>query len=181
MNDKIKQDLSTLIDDELHDESALNGLLSDSEAQATLARYSIIKDVMRNRYAKGATDIAAQVRHQLEQEATVITPKQWFNRSKLIQQASGLAIAATVAAVAVMTVGDFSASKVEQTQVAVGPITDQPIKMTSAVQKKLNGYLVSHNEYSAKSKMQGIISYSRIASSPTARRLVVQTGAKLEK
>lgn len=182
MNDEMKEKLSAYLDNESHDENLLSELLSSDSAQATLTHYQVISDVMRNRYAHGAMDLAGRVSLALQQEATIVTPKRWFTKPRVVQQAAGLAVAATVAAVSVFVVGDFSASPVDGNRLAVvEPITDQPIKMTSAVQKKLNGYLVSHNEFSASGKMQGILPYSRIARMPSNERLVVQTGAKIEK
>lgn len=182
MNDEMKEKLSAFIDDEIHDERTVEALLADDEARTTLSNYRVISDVMRNRYSHGTIDIASRVSQALEAEATIITPKHWFNTSRVMQQAAGLAVAATVAAVAILVVGDFSSDPVKQEQVAtIGPITDKPIRMTSAVQKKLSGYLVSHNEFSASGKMQGILPYSRIASPTSGQRLVVQTGATLEK
>jgi len=182
MNDEMKEKLSAFIDDEIHDDNVIDALLADDKAREKLTSYRVISDVMRNRYAQGSVDISARVSQELDKEATIVTPKRWFTAPKIMQQAAGLAVAATVAAVAILVVGDFSSSPVKQNQVVtVGPITDQPIQMTSAVQKKLSGYLVSHNEFSATGKMQGILPYSRIASSPTGQRLVVQTGAKIEK
>ena len=99
-----------------------------------------------------------------------------------MKQTAGIALAATVAAVAILVVGNFSATTNTQTTVAVGPITDKPVRMTSAVQRKLNGYLVSHTEYSASSQMKGMLPYTRIASFAPGQRVATQneSGATLE-
>jgi len=189
MNDDMNEQLSAFIDDELHDDVLLREIAHNQQAQQTVARYQLIGDVLNNRYVPGSLDVSARVHSALEQEATIIAPKKWFAKVNVMKQVAGLAVAATVAAVAILVVGDFSASVNSAGTIAAGPtanqpigtITNQPIQMTSAMQSKLNGYLVSHNEFSASSRMKGMLPYYRIASSVRGERVEVKAGAKLEK
>ena len=181
MNDDLNEKLSAFIDNDLHDDALIDELSNNPQARATMVRYRLIADVLNNHYIPSGVDVSSRVHAALDQEATIISPKRWFTKSNVLKQMSGLAVAATVAAVAILVVGDFSPENAESTNVAVGPITYQPIQMTSAMQRKLNGYLVSHNEFSASNRMRGVLSYSRIASSTRGERIVVKAGATLEK
>ena len=174
MNDDINERLSAFIDNELHDDGLIDELSNNDEVRATMGRYRLIADVLNNHYVFGGVDVASRVHDALEQEATIIAPKGWFTKSNILKQVSGLTVA-------IMVVGDFSADQKQLTNVVVGPITNQPIQMTSAMQSKLNGYLVSHNEFSASNRMRGVLSYSRIASSTRGERITVKAGSTLEK
>ncbi len=181
MKDDINERLSAFIDNELHDDVLIEEISRNEQMRAKMVRYRLIADVLNNHYMPASADVSSRVHDALEQEATIITHKRWFTKSNLLKQLSGLAVAATVAAVAILIVGDFSPTQIPPANVAVGPITYQPIQMTSAMQRKLNGYLVSHNEFSASNRMRGVLSYSRIASSARGERIVVQAGTTLEK
>jgi len=176
MNNEMKERVSAFIDGEVHNKDIMDELQHDKEMRATMARYSLIGDVLNNRYTSGSHELAAKVHDALDAEATLVTPQQWIQKNKLMKHAAGLAVAATVAAVAIMVVGNFSPTTETGLSVAVGPITDKPIRMTSAVQRKLNGYLISHTEYSASGQMKGMLPYTRIASF-TAGQRVVSPGA----
>lgn len=182
MNNEMKERLSAFIDGEVHNNDIVDKLEHDKEMRATMARYSLIGDVLNNRYASGSHELAAKVHDALDAEATLIAPRQWMQKPRLMKQAAGLAMAATVAAVAILVVGNFSPTtatgvSVAISPVAVGPITDKPIRMTSAVQRKLNGYLISHTEYSASDQMKGMLPYTRIASFTAGQRSVSPSAA----
>jgi len=186
MKDEMKEQISAFIDNEQYDADVIKQAGVDPELVAAMTRYSIISDVLNNRYTADTHKLADKVHAALEDEATLIAPKQWFHPSKVMKQTAGLTVAATVAAVAILSVGNFSPSNITETTVAVGPITDKPIRMTSEVQRKLNGYLVSHTEYSASSKMKGMLPYTRIASFAPGQRDdskadTSSTGVALEK
>lgn len=185
MTDEKKEQLSAFIDNEAYDSSIIEQTEQDAEISATMTRYSLISDVLHNRYSAGSHELASRVHDSLNNEATLIAPKQWVKTPKIMKQAAGLAMAATVAAVAILVVGDFSPANRPETTVVIGPVTDKPIRMTSEVQRKLNGYLVSHTEYSASSRMKGMLPYTRIASFAPGQRVDSQsvsssTGAALE-
>lgn len=183
MNNEMKERLSAFIDGEVHNNDIVTELKHDKEIRATMARYSLIGDVLKNSYIPGSHVLADKVHDALEEEALLITPRQWMQKNRLMKQAAGLAIAATVAAVAILVVGNFSPTTETGVSVAISPITDQPIRMTSAVQRKLNGYLISHTEYSASGQMKGMLPYTRIASFTPGQHVAsqaTQSGAVLE-
>jgi len=184
MRDEIKEQISALVDSETYDQDIIDQVKHDDELRATMTRYSLVGDVLNNRYEPGSHELAAKVSDSLHDEATLITPQQWLKKPRLMKQTAGIALAATVAAIAILVAGNFSATTNTQTTVTVvvGPITDKPVRMTSAVQRKLNGYLVSHTEYSASSQMKGMLPYTRIASFAPGQRVATQieSGATLE-
>lgn len=182
MKDDIKEQISAFIDNEAHESEIIELSEHDTEVRATMVRYSLISDVLTNRYSAGSYELSGKVSDALENEATLIAPRQWLHKPTIMKQMTGLAVAATVAAVAILFVADFSPIKDKQTTIAVGPITEKPIRMTSEVQQKLNGYLVSHTEFSASSQMKGMLPYTRIASFPQGQRAASQSdsGAALE-
>lgn len=164
MNENMKEKLSVFMDDESKDSAVVALLSDDEEARSIWARYHLISDVMHNRYTKDVEKLSARVSAVLANEATLVTPKQWFNSRFVMKQVAGLAMAATVAAVAIIVVRDVPQTDTTSGQLAIAPITKQPIRLTAAVEKKLNGYLVSHNEFSASTRMKGMLPYSRIVS-----------------
>jgi hypothetical protein len=186
MKDEMKEQISAFIDNEKYNAKIIEEAEQDAELLATMTRYSLISDVLNNRYAEGSHELASKVHDVLANEATLITPRKWLHPSRIMKQAAGLAVAATVATTAILVVGDFSPENVKDTTVAIGPITDKPIRMTSEVRRKLNGYLVSHTEYSASSQMKGMLPYTRIASFAPGQAIntqaaTTQAGTALEK
>lgn len=180
MNEKLSENLSAFMDGESKDSSVVEALSKDDEARATWARYQLISDVLNNRYSKDIEKIAERVNAALADEATIVTPKQWLNSKHLMKQVAGLAVAATVAAVAIIIVRDVPQTVTSVEQVAIAPITHQPIRLTAAVEKKLNGYLVSHNEFSASTRMKGMLPYSRIVSQAPGQLVSQDTGPNAE-
>lgn len=180
MNENLHENLSAYMDDESHDAAVVDVLSSDNEARATWVRYHLIRDVLHNRYTKDIEKIAERVSAALAEEATIVAPKQWFNSKHAVKQVAGLAMAATVAAVAIIIVRDVPQTVTSAEQVAIAPITRQPIRLTAAVEKKLNGYLVSHNEFSASTRMKGMLPYSRIVSQAPGQLVSQDTGPNAE-
>lgn len=161
MSEQIKERLSAFMDGELHDSSFVDQLESDHEVIATWTRYHLIRDVMHRNYMADASVLSQRVASVLRDEPTVLAPRQG---KKLLKQASGWAIAATIAAVAILVVRQPEPLPDAQPSLAVGPITQQPVRLTAAAESKLSSYLVSHNESSASSRMKGMLPYTRIIS-----------------
>ena len=180
MNENIKENLSAFMDGECKDSAVVDALSKDDEARATWVRYHLISDVLSNRYSKDIEKVAERVSTVLANEATIITPKQWFNSKNAIKQVAGLAMAATVAAVAIIVVRDVPQTVTPQEQIAIAPITQQPIRLTDDVEKKLNGYLVSHNEFSASTRMKGMLPYTRIVSQAPGQLVSQEAGYNAE-
>jgi len=206
MNEQ-RENLSALIDDYQQsesDQSLLNDVLGDVNQQYTLRRYQMIGEVMRNETPEAIKlDFAAGVMSQIENESVLQVKQQpaikesqqsTWSWSVLFKPVAGLAVAATVAFVAVTGLQlqpaavdqaesvvsvDDSRAKVEF--LASMPVINRGLSTVSVnaknstsqsgmnwkikrngpeIQKKLNTYLVKHNEFS--NSLQGIIPQARV-------------------
>lgn len=190
MSDKINEQLSALMDDELDGHPALlRELGSNSELRAEWARYHLIRDVITDHLPdQPYSDISARVSARLAAEPAIFAPPQHRHRRPtrlrfVAKQLAGLAIAATVSAVAVLTVQQHQAPESGPTAASLAAATPPPtrVRYVSAdtrldqkVQSKLSGYLVNHNEYSVSGNMQGLMPYMRIVSVTPGQRVVVR-------
>jgi sigma-E factor negative regulatory protein RseA len=199
MTNKIDEQLSTLVDDELTDHDAvLERVAADPELKARWSRYHLMRDVITGHIPdQPVGDIANRVSQALEQEPAIFAPVHKRKRDKkqlpfILKQVGGLAIAATVSAVAVLTVQqtqdetpaiptEIAAVQQPQTQpqlqsqpaAQVRYVTDTS-GLDTAVQSKLSGYLVNHNEYSVTGNMQGVLPYMRSVSETPGKVVVVR-------
>ena len=164
MNDQTKELLSAFMDGEVADSRAIESLRQYDDARASWSSYHLIRDVMSQHYVAGAYQVSGRVAAALESEPTVLAPKRWYKPKKLLRHASGAAIAATIATVAILVVRQSPEIPQDIPQFSVAPIAQQPIRLTAAEENKLNGYIVSHNEYSASTRIKGMLPYTRIVS-----------------
>jgi len=205
MNDKLNEELSAFMDDEAPEARRLAERLSrDPELQARWSRYHLIRDAMTEHLTYAEFDIAARVSQALENEPTVLAPRRWHlppRARKVARQVAGLAIAATVSAVTVMTVQQ---QRVEHSApAAVAQAASGSARVATAtpgrpparvvqfvpenrplkpeVRSKLSNYLVNHNEYSVTSNMQGMLPYMRIVSAHSGESApAAQASARIE-
>lgn len=186
MNDKTDK-LSTLMDGELRDQGDqdkwLERLGKDKEMQDVWHRYHLARDAMKGQLSEHPTlDISAVVSESLKTEPVILTPL-WRRLSPryVMKQAAGLAVAAAVGTVAILSVQqtqlvstDINIAKINSEQV-IYPSSKQPAqirqvsfttrqKLDSAVESKLSGYLVNHNEFSKSVRVSGVMPYTRIVS-----------------
>lgn len=182
MTVKQNEMLSALVDGQL-DLAELDNVLAlldtDEQARKDFLRYQYASDVMHG-YSRGAqpVDLAKRMTAQLAAEPVHKTTRA---KAKVLafpklawKQMASLAVAASIGALAVVGVMNH--------QSTVGP-TMSPVAMNTpaeqakttqvaasgnrwtvgepAVEDKLNGYLVDHNEYSGAS---GLFSYARVVS-----------------
>jgi sigma-E factor negative regulatory protein RseA len=164
MNDQLKEMLSAFMDGEADDPRVIESLRQNDEARSSWASYHLIRDVITQHYVVGARQISSSVATALHDEPTVLAPTRWFKPKKMLRHASGAAIAATIATIAILVVRQSPEIPQDIPQFAVGPITQQPVRLTAAEENKLNGYIVSHNEYSASTRIKGMLPYTRIVS-----------------
>lgn len=179
MNDKNDR-LSALMDGELHDADKLcEQLIKDNEMQAVWHRYHIARDAMKGQLSDfAALDVSAAVSQLLKNEPVILTPG-WRRLSPryVMKQAAGLAVAAAVGTVAVLSVQQTQLATNETTVIASAPTASQiqpgqirkvsfttRKKLDSAVESKLSGYLVNHNEFSDSIRVSGVMPYTRIVS-----------------
>ncbi len=171
MKEKIHEQLSAMVDDELSDaEQALliRQLSADSGLQLVLSRYQMLSDALRNMLPQ-QVDISfhERVHAALQQEDTIHAAPpadtRWY------RPLAGVAIAASVAVVAVLSLqstredGAAEVQAVASSAPAIGDyIRAENIPAPAASMRGLDVYLVNHNEYAANRGVQGMLPYVRI-------------------
>jgi sigma-E factor negative regulatory protein RseA len=175
--------LSALMDGEIHDvDKAFEQLAKDAEMQDVWCRYHLARDVMKRQASEFPTlDISAAVSKTLISEPVILTPL-WRRLSPryVMKQAAGLAVAAAVGTIAVLSVQQTQLVSTDDTtlanagtqtyQVAQQPLRIRQVsfttrqKLDAAVESKLSGYLVNHNEFSTSTRVSGVMPYTRIVS-----------------
>jgi sigma-E factor negative regulatory protein RseA len=188
MNDSSNEKLSAFMDDEHHPD-VIELLKQDSEARGRWSRYHLIRDVLSGHTETlPPSNFVDRVSQALRDEPTILRPVR-RGLTHTVKQIGGLAIAATVATVAVLTIQQSDVNNgTAPTQVAsasTDPVAvhnvSNPLRsapMDSAAQTKLSSYLVNHNEYSVSSRMQGMLPYTRIVSVTPNERVVVRADDK---
>ena len=180
MNDKTDK-LSSLMDGEVHDQDAwFERLAKDPEMLQTWKRYHIARDAMKGQLSEHPKlDISAAVRDAIKDEPVIFTPV-WKRLSPryLMKQAGGLAVAAAVGTIAVLSLQQTqlvspdnsviakaanNTVTLQQNQIRQVSFTTRE-KLDAAVEAKLSGYLVNHNEFSKSTRVSGVMPYSRIVS-----------------
>jgi sigma-E factor negative regulatory protein RseA len=190
MNDEIREQLSALADDELSDAERpllLGRLQRDTQLRACLGRYHLIGEVMRGGDVPAASlGVADRVQRELAGDAPMHAMARGGVRlAPWLKPAAGLAVAASVALVAVLAVtslrtdtgtvpvpslassqplnpGGTSVARVS------GPAGDQWERLDPHIDRRLSGYLVNHNEYAASRGVQGVMPYVRIVGFDTS-------------
>lgn len=182
MNDTTEK-LSTLMDGELRDaDKLLDDLANNKKMKQAWQRYHLARDAIKGQLSDfPGLDVSAAVHESLKSEPVILTPL-WkrMNPRFVMKQVAGLAVAAAVGTIAVLSV--------QQAQIAtpgnntIAQANTQPVKsqlasstgqirqvsfttrekLDAAVESKLNGYLVNHNEFSNSVRVSGVMPYSRI-------------------
>lgn len=178
--------LSALMDGELHDlDKGLEQLAKNKEMQDVWHRYHLARDVIKGQSSHFPTlDISAAVSESIKNEPVILTPI-WRRLSPryVMKQAAGFAVAAAVGTVAVLSVQQTQLSSSDASVIASAePVSSyQSVsqmkpgqirkvsfttrkKLDAAVESKLSGYLVNHNEYSNTVRVSGVMPYTRIVS-----------------
>lgn len=130
MNDDMRQQLSGLMDDEIegHAEDTINQLIASRSLRDTWMRYHLISDALQKNLPESTDrDLAARISDKISRE-TVVFAQDRFIARRFIKPAAGIAIAATVAAVAILGIQHHPASQEGQTAVQVAEKAP-PVKM----------------------------------------------------
>ena len=178
MKDTLHEQLSALIDDELdRSEQAMLTRQTgrDRELQRRLARYQLISDAMQNHLPERVDPgFGRRVQAALQNEpASHGTGLAAGPLASLLRPVAGLAVAASVAVVAVTALQDSTDETLAPpAAVATAPADgdyiraqDGPLAAAPGPRidnSKLDIYLVNHNEYAASHGMQGMLPYMRI-------------------
>ncbi|MFQ5994179.1 MAG: sigma-E factor negative regulatory protein [Acidiferrobacterales bacterium] len=184
MTDKMKEDISALIDAQLSEHEharVLKALAQDQELRKIWERYHIIRSALRK-------DLGPVVSSRLSDQigehigelpahsySAIARPRNWKPVGRWV---ASLALAASVAAIAVLGTQWFVPAKrsdVPQRLTTVpsqGGHTQAGIRWDTGepeVAKLLNLYLVEHNEFTPTAGMNGAMSYGRFVSYDDSR------------
>ncbi len=190
------EQISHLMDNELsarEREATLTTVAVQTEARATWGRYHLIRAAMRNEHSALGADFAERVAARIGAEsATVVSLGARLTNSGngIMQGLIGLALAASVAAVSIVSLRWFGTASPAQPQTVAGETVSPPAVAVAQnitadnstshrygihwdthqpeVENNLNALLVQHTEFTRTSGM-GVMSYSRIAGYDTAR------------
>ncbi len=160
--------LSALVDEEVDDSElrrAIADLSADPEARARWGRYHLIGSAMRGQVPNPRMDLSRRVAQALETETPA--PVVPLRRPGLSRPAIGLAVAASVTAVAILTVqtlGPGDEAPVVASSVPAAATGRETAEPRQDRDRRLNPYLINHNEYAAASGMQGVLPYVRVVS-----------------
>ncbi len=173
MKDSLYEQLSALVDDELtgseHD-MLFKRLASDDQLYQRLSRYQMISDALQSHLPERVDPaFSRRVKGMLRSEPAL---SGYSRLAMLAKPVAGLAVAASVAVMAVMSIQsarrETSLPVVES--VASVPSTGDYLRVQDEpgnpahqlADRKLDIYLVNHNEYAVNRGMQGMLPYVRI-------------------
>ena len=180
MSDGIRELSSAAVDDELgeFDQARLLKALKDDPEQRELwERYHMISDALGDHLPERVgDDLSARVRAAVSREAALsVSESAVIPGSKAIKGPwGGVAIAASVALMAIIGVRSFNADDAgnPSAQVASVPAPSANIRQVASgtrwhlaapgVENKLNGYLVNHYESAPIGAMPGVLPYASI-------------------
>lgn len=179
--------ISALMDGEADHASdrAIDALARDPALRGMWGRFHLISDCLKNDVGSHFDcGLADRIERALSDEPTVLAPDAWL-RHRILKPVAGLAIAASVAALAVISVQQTrteapvpAAGQQVAQQTADSPLqayhqftlasdheasTSPQVRLTSVrSDPRLNSYLVNHTEYRSHGAVQGMFPYVRI-------------------
>lgn len=186
MSNKILEQASAFIDGELHDAEAplfLARIERDAELRATIGRHELIGEALRGSLPAQRRDFAAGVMAAIEgidpaelerDHSSAAMPRKVV---QLARPVAGLAVAASVAMLAIVTLqgpagvpaGNAPAEIVPNAaSVASNPVlparqVDFSNVRSPELQNQLRSYLMNHNEHAGNSRLRGVMPYVQIA------------------
>jgi len=183
-----KEKISAWLDDAIPS-NELDSLEVDHHARSfsTVARYQMIGDALRGRVPDASMiDISARVSEAIKREAEITStarPAAASRREKAplfdfgawLRPVGGLAVAATVAMVMVVTLTDqqTETNSPVAANVAQQPVQSMPVSNTVPAYTQpglavpavnLNTYVRQHSEFAAQDTIQGMMPYARSVS-----------------
>lgn len=184
-----KEKISAWLDDAVqHNEVDLLEVDRSKQSYSTVARYQMIGDALRGKVSDASMiDISASVSEAIQQEpelAVISRPvrtsrrerKPLFDFGSWLRPVGGLAVAATVAMVMVVTLTDQQKGTDNAVIANVGqqPVRALPVGNVTPVYNSpgmatmpavnLNSYVTEHSEFAAQDTIQGMMPYARSVS-----------------
>ena len=180
MLEDYEKKMSLLLDNELGVEEALDVLQQiekSEELQLKWNRYNIGSSILKANIFP-VTDLTSQLSQRLESEPIILMPQSLKPRLRRAKTITVAALAASVAAITVITIPKLEQSPVNESAVPTTvakspspPIAPLPVvdSETTPMNPRFNRYLVSHSESTYKTGMQGILPYARVVSYEMSR------------
>ncbi len=174
MNEK----LSALMDGELNEAETrkmLSEIEKNKDLRATWSRYHLAASALHDDIIQlSNSSLASKISKEIAGEPIIVSPGWWRqSNKKAIKLAGSFAIAASVAAIAVVSLQVDSPDQVNQQSIAsLEPISSGDFirasgtrwsNGTNSTGRALNMYLVEHSEFSPASNFKGMMGYGRIA------------------
>ena len=169
MIDKINDQLSAMLDDELDErecELLLTRMGRDPGLRDVWERYSLIGDCVRGNLPEYiASDMAGRVAAAVARNEAPLSVLP-ATRSSRWRPAAGIAIAASVAVLAIVTLGnpDSSAPEFSSPSVASAaedsytvPVINMREQVSAAMRERLNFYQVSHSEFAGPLQRRAVL------------------------
>ncbi|HAJ93098.1 MAG TPA: hypothetical protein DCO71_10880 [Gammaproteobacteria bacterium] len=177
MTEKLHEQISALVDDELAEAEQvllIKRLEGDVTLRNSLLRYQLISDSLQNHLPRRIDpDFNIGIQLALQDDPDVQAGPARLTR--LFKPVAGLAIAASVAVVAVLSLQSVRQEVPSATAaIATAPVTTEPAgsdvapllannpDYSSSDAPGLDVYLANHNEYATNRGMQGMLPYVRL-------------------
>lgn len=177
MTDCKHEKISALVDGEDIADRAevVDHLLKDEALRASWARYHLIADCLRGHLRGAISDVSESVSHRLKDEPAIFSPA--HKKPVNLKPLAGLAIAASVAMLAVLAVqmGDRAAPAPPAAAIAAtaGPPASAPaqsftfekpplLPARAVADQRMKNYLANHNEFRTNGGINGIPPYVRM-------------------
>ncbi len=169
----MKEKLSALLDGELTPneiDQTVKHVAGEPQLSETWGRYHLIRDAMRGQLGGlAAQGLAKEIFAKLGDEPSILAPRRRAGvRFRVTRLMTGLAVAASVAAVAIIGVRSFLPEQNSQSLIAQSIESADYLRggsrwhaVSSDVERDLNMYLVQHNEFTPATGMSGVMSYMR--------------------
>ncbi len=179
-NRKMNERISQLIDQELdagQQGSVIDEMIRHESAGRTWQRYQLIGDIARGDIDRVGTDLTERIRERLRAEPTVIAPRQSARENRIagtvaepgIWKPAGLfALAASLAVVAVVTLGPFDDTSRYGTVAAVDPVVDRTGSGPPVLE--FNEMLAGHGEFTSSPAFNGLLAHVVLAGNQTLVR-----------
>lgn len=178
-----REHISSLMDGEISRETGrflVRRLGADEALCATWARYHLVRDCLRHQEGGLAGEtLAARVRRAIESESPPAPPR----RAAWLRPAAGMAVAASVALMAIVAVGptnqpqqpsSSTLAKSAETPAFTSPqsLTPAPVSQTaslhgaSAGESRMNAYLLRHYQAAGSAGSKGFVTFVPIVLRP---------------
>lgn len=179
----MKEKLSALLDGELETSEIVQTVkqtANESPMREAWGRYHLIRDVMRGQLdSLAAPGLAESVSSRLKSEPSILVPRRRSGiKVKATRWVAGMAVAASVAAVAIVGVRSFGPDQGSAPQLFAQSVETADYlrndgirwkAVSTDVENDLNMYLVQHSEFTPTTGMNGVMSYVRFVGYDTKK------------